>query len=61
MTAAMMTDELPKLLIVEDDPALARTLKRSFERRGYRACVATTPEGSMPCWPSAVTIMPWST
>lgn len=33
------------LLIVEDDPALARTLRRSFERRGYRVCFATTPEG----------------
>jgi two-component system response regulator RegA len=25
------------LLIVEDDTAFARTLMRSFERRGYRA------------------------
>lgn len=29
------------LLIVEDDEALARTLKRSFERRGYRVLSAT--------------------
>lgn len=46
MTAPMTDDDRPKLLIVEDDPALARTLKRSFERRGYRACVATTPDGA---------------
>lgn len=29
-----MTEE-PRLLIVEDDEAFARTLRRSFERRGY--------------------------
>ena len=27
--------EKRQLLIVEDDEAFARTLKRSFERRGY--------------------------
>jgi len=31
---------LPQLLIVEDDEALARTLARSFERRGYRVSTA---------------------
>ncbi|AXA90719.1 response regulator transcription factor [Massilia sp. YMA4] len=33
-----MTDDAPQrtLLIVEDDEAFARTLGRSFERRGYR-------------------------
>ena len=34
-----MTDE-PVLMIVEDDPVFARTLARSFERRGYRVLVA---------------------
>jgi two-component system, response regulator RegA len=29
------------LVIVEDDEAFARTLKRSFERRGYRVLLAT--------------------
>lgn len=32
------------LLIVEDDEAFARTLKRSFERRGYVVEVAHSPE-----------------
>jgi two-component system response regulator RegA len=32
------------LLIVEDDAALARTLGRSFERRGYRVVFATSPD-----------------
>lgn len=34
-----------KLLIVEDDPVFARTLARSFERRGYAVrTIATTAE-----------------
>ena len=32
------------LLIVEDDDGFARTLKRSFERRGYEAVVAASLE-----------------
>lgn len=36
-----MTDRT--LLIVEDDAAFARTLARSFERRGYRVSVAAGP------------------
>ena len=32
----------PLLLIVEDDDAFARTLQRSFERRGYRVLHAST-------------------
>src|SRR5262245_11902561 len=32
------------LLIVEDDESLARTLKRSFERRGYRVLTAHSHE-----------------
>jgi len=35
-----MTDRL--LVIVEDDAAFARTLKRSFERRDYRVIVAAS-------------------
>lgn len=31
-----------RLLIVEDDAAFARTLKRSFERRSYHVLLATT-------------------
>ncbi|MFA9219420.1 MAG: hypothetical protein ACEQSK_20265, partial [Sphingomonadaceae bacterium] len=34
----MTTERL--LLIVEDDAAFARTLSRSFERRGYRVLLA---------------------
>lgn len=33
------------LLIVEDDESLARTLKRSFERRGYRVLTASNHDG----------------
>src|SRR3546814_20707932 len=36
--------ETRQLLIVEDDEAFARTLKRSFERRGYAVEVAHSPE-----------------
>jgi two-component system, response regulator RegA len=32
------------LLIVEDDESFARTLKRSFERRGYRVLTAASQE-----------------
>jgi two-component system response regulator RegA len=34
------------LLLVEDDEALARTLKRSFERRDYRVLLATDVEAA---------------
>src|SRR3546814_18713393 len=34
----------PLLLIVEDDADFARTLRRSFERRGYEALVADSLE-----------------
>ena len=34
-----MQDGNPKLLIVEDDASFARTLQRSFERRGYEVVV----------------------
>ena len=35
-------DDAPTLLIVEDDAAFARTLSRSFERRGYAVQHATS-------------------
>ncbi|MBC7547149.1 MAG: response regulator transcription factor [Polaromonas sp.] len=35
-------DDAPSLLIVEDDAAFARTLSRSFERRGYAVRHATS-------------------
>ncbi|HEX8445604.1 MAG TPA: response regulator transcription factor [Sphingomonas sp.] len=38
-----MTDDAPLLLIVEDDATFARTLQRSFERRGYAVVVASGP------------------
>jgi two-component system response regulator RegA len=37
-------EEIPRLLIVEDDAAFARTLKRSFERRGYQVLLAASLE-----------------
>ena len=37
----MTTD--PLLYVVEDDAAFARTLQRSFERRGYRVALAADP------------------
>ena len=42
----MTTDR--RLLIVEDDAAFARTLCRSFERRGYRVEVADGPAAIEP-------------
>lgn len=33
----------PTLFIVEDDAAFARTLQRSFDRRGYDVAVASSP------------------
>lgn len=39
-----MNNPLPHLVIVEDDPAFGRTLRRSFERRGYEVLLATSPE-----------------
>jgi two-component system response regulator RegA len=40
-----MNDETRQLLIVEDDDAFARTLARSFERRGYEVLRASDLEG----------------
>jgi two-component system response regulator RegA len=36
--------DTPLLLIIEDDEAFARTLGRSFERRGYKVLVAPSQE-----------------
>ncbi|MFC0687380.1 response regulator transcription factor [Novosphingobium clariflavum] len=50
MTEPAITDsaapcgDSASLLIVEDDPTFARTLRRSFERRGYRVSSAASPE-----------------
>lgn len=33
----------PSLILVEDDATFARTLRRSFERRGYQVRVAASP------------------
>jgi two-component system response regulator RegA len=38
-------DDRPRLLIVEDDPSFARTLRRSFERRGYEVTNCDTLAG----------------
>lgn len=37
-------DDKPSLLIVEDDPSFARTLRRSFERRDYEVHVCDSLE-----------------
>lgn len=37
-------DDQRSLVIVEDDETFARTLQRSFERRGYRVWVASSPD-----------------
>ena len=37
-------DDERTLVIVEDDETFARTLQRSFERRGYRVWVAASPD-----------------
>ena len=39
-----MTEDARLLLIVEDDASFSATLKRSFERRGYRVVTAAGPE-----------------
>jgi two-component system response regulator RegA len=39
-----MTDAEPDLVIIEDDPAFGRALRRSFERRGYRVTLCPTLE-----------------
>ena len=42
-----------KLLIVEDDEAFARTLRRSFERRGYLVEAAALSITLLSTWRSA--------
>ena len=39
-----MSDEAPVLLIVEDDESFSRTLRKSFERRGYTVVSADGPD-----------------
>ena len=39
-----MSENPPRLVIVEDDPAFARTLRRSFERRGYAVWHVASPD-----------------
>jgi two-component system response regulator RegA len=40
----VITGEDKRLVILEDDETLARTLARSFERRGYQVQVASSPD-----------------
>ena len=42
-----MENPEPLLLIIEDDEAFARTLSRSFERRGYRVVAATSHDEAL--------------
>ena len=44
MNSDVTQPEQRQLLIVEDDPVFARTLQRSFERRGYAVLNATNVE-----------------
>jgi two-component system response regulator RegA len=44
LTAHLIDNTERLLLIIEDDEAFARTLSRSFERRGYRVLVAPGQE-----------------
>jgi two-component system response regulator RegA len=48
-------------VIVEDDPAFGRTLRRSFERRGYEVLLATSPEELALLMQSTRSIMRWWT
>ena len=40
MTAEAPTEDPKKLVVVEDDASFSRTLRRSFERRGYEVITA---------------------
>jgi two-component system response regulator RegA len=44
MTETLSPHAGASLLIVEDDPTFARTLRRSFERRGYLVASAASPD-----------------
>lgn len=39
-----MNERPPRLVIIEDDPSFARTLQKSFERRGYAVTHAASPD-----------------
>jgi two-component system, response regulator RegA len=43
-----MNEQAPSLLIVEDDAAFARTLQKSFERRGYAVTHVFSPDELYP-------------
>lgn len=47
MSDTTAAEEPRQLLLIEDDEAFARTLGRSFERRGYQVFHATGLEGAM--------------
>ncbi len=44
----MPDESAPTLLLIEDDAAFARTLGKSFERRGYHVLHAASLEGALP-------------
>ena len=50
-----MTAERP-LIVVEDDAGFARTLKRSFERRGYDVAEA---EVTLDARPTSIKTLEW--
>jgi len=59
----MNEDSLPPvkhLVIVEDDETFARTLKRSFERRGYAVRLAASHEDLVVLLADGVPHMRWS-
>ena len=56
-----MPNPEPLLLIIEDDEAFARTLSRSFERRGYRVLARLATMKRPPSWRSTIPATPWST
>jgi len=46
-TAVSTDDGAPTLLLIEDDAAFARTLGRSFERRGYAVITTDSLDGAL--------------
>ncbi len=60
-TVSEMLDVERQLLIVEDDDAFARTLTRSFERRGYQVVHADSLESMQALLKTTSRVMPWWT